>query len=646
MYVAVGYGGAVLTSPTGYDNWTIRNSPVTASLQSIIWQNGLFVAIGERGTIITSSDAVLWTVRPSGTIDHFQDMAFGNDLFVAVATTTTNRIHTTVITSADGISWTSQTIDSVDSMHLLSTASKRLFSSVAWGNDTFVAVGGWNTVFTSPDGLVWTDRSSPSIPSLSRVAYGNNIFVATEGLDSIATSTNGIAWTQRVSIPGADDPYNLQWCNDRFVAVRWNLLMTSPDGIAWTRQTPAGIGSMNLKPVTWHANQYTIGNLNTFTTLTSGDGTDWTLHPPVQIGTINRITYNGVQYLAVGTSGMILTSPDLEQWDVRSSGTAKTLYSAIWDGSQFVVVGESGTILSSSDGITWTKASFDTGCSLLSIVHNGSLLTAVGSKGTIATSADGKKWALKRGEDTITNFMSVAWNGSKFFAIGGYSYGEIGNYHQSIVTSKDGTDWKNELAAGALCPYSAIWCGTYFTGISVNHTVLQYSSDGINWVARDTITADDWRALAWGGNTVMAVSRLGKAGSSSDGTKWDRQSTSVPTWIVDLTFAENKFVGAAAKTIYTIQAPSGTRLSASAGPSSTAPLKTVGNSITYYVPSPSPVTLKLFSVSGRLLRTLVDAPQHAGSHSCAIPPAFAPGTYLVTFRTNKTVTNEYVLLVK
>jgi hypothetical protein len=51
--VAVGSGGTILTSPDGV-KWTRRTSGTNNLLYGVTYGNGLFVAVGDRGTILTS----------------------------------------------------------------------------------------------------------------------------------------------------------------------------------------------------------------------------------------------------------------------------------------------------------------------------------------------------------------------------------------------------------------------------------------------------------------------------------------------------------------------------------------------------------------------------------------------------------------
>ena len=70
------------------------------ALTAVAYGNDTFVAVGEKGTIVTSRDGVQWTVRSSGLTDVLGDVAFGNGTFVAVGGS--------VITSADGVDWSIQ----------------------------------------------------------------------------------------------------------------------------------------------------------------------------------------------------------------------------------------------------------------------------------------------------------------------------------------------------------------------------------------------------------------------------------------------------------------------------------------------------------------------------------------------------------
>ena len=51
--VAVGDAGTVVTSTTG-EQWTARTSGVTAALRAVTWGGGIYVGVGANGTVILS----------------------------------------------------------------------------------------------------------------------------------------------------------------------------------------------------------------------------------------------------------------------------------------------------------------------------------------------------------------------------------------------------------------------------------------------------------------------------------------------------------------------------------------------------------------------------------------------------------------
>jgi len=107
-----------------------------------------------------------WSVRsPLPTRNDLHGVTYGNDMFVAVGD------RGTIVTSGDGADWTNRTAASGTRVDLM---------GIAYGNGTFIAVGERGTIVTSgDDGASWTVRDSDTNNSLYAVAYGGNgLFVA------------------------------------------------------------------------------------------------------------------------------------------------------------------------------------------------------------------------------------------------------------------------------------------------------------------------------------------------------------------------------------------------------------------------------------------------------------------------------------
>jgi len=67
------------------------------SLRGVLFANGQYIAVGEAGTILTSSNRTSWIQRYSGVDGRLSAVAFGAGRFVAVGD------HGTIVTSVDGI---------------------------------------------------------------------------------------------------------------------------------------------------------------------------------------------------------------------------------------------------------------------------------------------------------------------------------------------------------------------------------------------------------------------------------------------------------------------------------------------------------------------------------------------------------------
>jgi hypothetical protein len=156
-YVAVGYASSGAAVSSDGITWTPVD-PGAATLYAITFAGGRFVAVGDQGTILTSTDGLSYVPRSSGTQQGLDGIAFGASTYVAVGP------NGTCLTSPDGATWTPRTLPSA-------VGAK----TVAFGGTSFVAVG--NGIYTSPDGVNWTFQL-PVGPELEGIGYGPSGFVA------------------------------------------------------------------------------------------------------------------------------------------------------------------------------------------------------------------------------------------------------------------------------------------------------------------------------------------------------------------------------------------------------------------------------------------------------------------------------------
>ena len=107
--------------------------PADYSLSDITYGDGIFVAVGEYGRIVTSPDGTNWTVRTSGAYDFLYGVTYGNGIFVAVGghyNEEEDKYYGEILTSSDGENWTVRTVET----------DNNSLTGVTYGNGIFVAV--------------------------------------------------------------------------------------------------------------------------------------------------------------------------------------------------------------------------------------------------------------------------------------------------------------------------------------------------------------------------------------------------------------------------------------------------------------------------------------------------------------------------
>jgi hypothetical protein len=104
LFVAVGAKGTIVSSPDGV-TWT-KQFYGTLELRGIVYAGGLFRIVGSGGTIVTSPDGVSWTPEISGVATNLYDITYGsNGLCVAVGSSggiVTKRIFASIQARVDG----------------------------------------------------------------------------------------------------------------------------------------------------------------------------------------------------------------------------------------------------------------------------------------------------------------------------------------------------------------------------------------------------------------------------------------------------------------------------------------------------------------------------------------------------------------
>ena len=547
------------------ETWELRSpKPTPNPIRDIAFGNGLWVGVGDSGTVITSTDdGQSWALQDAGVTDvnvWFSGIVFTNNLFVAVGSSGL------LATSPNGTNWTLRTAGNPNNQ----------WNAVTYGGGRYVAVGqdtaalGTNNIALSTDGTNWTTLASGFLGYFNDVTYAQGIYVAVGGSTSYSggalyTSPNGTNWSMRVTnffvnLSG------ITYGNGKFVAVGNNGTALSSDGTTWTLLTNSVAGSRI--GVTYGNGLYvSVGASAPYyvdgVSYTSSDGTNWYFHylsssetvrfangrfaavgapttPLVQLLASVHFSSDGTNWSDLGDTGLggaFLAAASWERWRSLVYGNGQfafipddssvrlttnfvnfTLpYAAFglrtlaFGNNQFVAVANntySQTFASSAN--SWTPSGYASGI-IYALCYTNSLWVGVGKDGYIATSSDAMSWTdVSSG---VTNQLNAVAAGSGVFV----AVGENG----IVATSPDGTSWSSQ-SLGATNELRAVAYGRgLFVTVGFGGKIFT-SINGTSWITRSSGTFLSLNAVCYCFGRFVVVGDGGLVISSPDGVTWSR----------------------------------------------------------------------------------------------------------------------------
>lgn len=189
------------------------DGPDNIASMDIAYGNGLYVIVGESGTILTSNNLTNWTRVSSGVNNKLVGVTYGRNIFVVTGA------NGTILTSEDGRSWIKQK----------SNTTSYLIRS-RYGNGTFVAVGYNGTILTSINGIDWVEESDPfNTGTIYGLVFANNYYVLT--CNRLSTTGNTpilysqisreLTYSSDESLYVFDKNLNFLGVVDQFISLRW-----------------------------------------------------------------------------------------------------------------------------------------------------------------------------------------------------------------------------------------------------------------------------------------------------------------------------------------------------------------------------------------------------------------------------------------
>lgn len=451
--------GGVSSSTDGI-TWTSSGFGRGFTWNQVKYLNNLWIAVGNRASVATSTDAVTWNwisgAMPStGSV---WSMTTGPSFALAG----TNSAYVNISTT--GIGWDLAYVNT----------SNQVVRSVVYANSLYIAAGGTGTLSTSTDGRNWTARTSGfGSTQINEVNYGASTWVAVGVSGQLRTSTDAITWTTRTSNFGTTDIYSVAYGN----------------GI-WVAAGSTGVMKSSTDAVTWDA-------------VTSGFGTSQ----------INKVKYLNNLWLAVGASGKLSTSTDAATWTTRTAnfGTS-TIYDIAYFNNYYIIVGNGATIRYSTDAITWSTTTWDTQPSsiLYSVTEENGRLFAAGATGYVYSSTDGITWS--QFYNTYAGANSINSTGVDYIS-GIYA---VSSSSSTNTTSTDGITWTRNTASTSL--QDIVSNGTSF--VAVNSGIFYSSTDGTTFTQLADTSVSNLANLLYSDSQYLAYGALGAIYTSNNAISW------------------------------------------------------------------------------------------------------------------------------
>ncbi len=564
--VAVGDGGALVTSSDGGENWSARGSSTQSDLNGIDCATGSScVAVGDGGAVTTGDGGATWSS---------QAPPVGVPLNAVSCSSATSCVAVgddgAVVTSADGgQSWTPRGSGASEPLYGVSCPSETVCYAAGRSGTILKSQDGgasWASLATGDSERLW----SIDCPNVSTcVAAGDDIRQVGDGI--LRTENGGATWSQQRSVAQAP-----VWKGVSCASASTCLLAGEQEGIASKPEVAAVQATVN-------------------------GGADWNLQKPHSTNLLHAVSCaSTTACVAVGVRGSIrLTTDAGASWSNRSPGTAGALSRVLCaapeelscmteainalrgvsfpDPSTGFAVGSFRTVMATDDGggawETQTTQAFDfdknvehppvpepdlNGISCAS----SSACVAVGDAGSVVTTGDGGANWSDQDPDTQNDLLGVSCpSNTTCFAVGsrgaivksndgGASWHDLNSHVNTLLSGISCADSANCVAVGAFGTIlttddqGAIWnpadpgTSAYLDGVTCDGSglclavgegglVLRSTDGGQTWSESDSGVGDELMSVSCAdASSCVASGSAGTVISSSDGgSSWTTQGT-------------------------------------------------------------------------------------------------------------------------
>lgn len=502
VFVAVGENGLVVSSKDNGTTWQKIITDTNQSLHSITRNKDTLVAVGEDGVIIRSDDyGKKWQIIKQEKVKCLLSIASHYDTFLAVG------CDGDILKSDDnGKTW--QKVES---------GTKKVLVSVANYNGIFVAVGKSGTILKSEDnGKTWQSIASTTDKNLLSIITYKDMFVAVgENGVIVKSNDNGKHWQSTVS--GTNEHlFSIHLNNNSLVAVgnKGVIIKSKDNGISW--QYTGSTTDKHYRSIASYSDNFVIVGLDGLIERSNDSGERWNRVNSYANMTLLSSAKNNDVVVGVGSGGTIVRSDDNgRSWQNVESGTGKILYSVAVLNGEFLIVGENIILRSNDDGKNWQSVANANSEVLRFVIAYENSFLAVGKNGSVYKSYDnGLNW------QSVINFegqslTSIIAKNGKLVVVGEREF---------IAKSDDnGEKWTAIIANSNRRLNSLITYNGIFIAVGEQGTILKSDDNGSSWKSIASGTSKSLLSVIATNNGFLAVGLDGTIlRGSGDGNIWEK----------------------------------------------------------------------------------------------------------------------------
>ncbi|MDX1950601.1 MAG: hypothetical protein SFY81_00365 [Verrucomicrobiota bacterium] len=536
-FVAVGHSISVVsTNGTDWEQFSVpellgdpRLNPGEALLAEpgIVYGDGLFVAYGVRGSLLTSTNGESWVPVQSGTTNNLLSGVYAEGRFVLGTSIGT------ALVSSNGVDWMEVSMGIEGIIGLRNPQLPML----TYGNGRFVGavVGGTMDIFGmahcvivySNDGINW-EWHYPAPPAES---HFGGFWIVALSFDGETFMFEGFA--SKVFPGKLIAPFHAEY--------------SSVDGQNWTRVTipqPSPVSPQSLSPFTdnVHFENSTL-YLSRYDAplpfLIRRSTNDMELVGDTTFN-FHGLTVGMGKVIAVGTDGVIGSSTNLTNWTIiqRVEPYYRNFYSIAASTNGTIVVGGEAGLAYSTNGQTFTgvvHTNLNTPFryyAVRGLAFGDGKFVGVGGTGPAMFSTNGIDWDVVSHPLASAFLYDIIHAKSSFYGVG---------YSGVILTSTEGDDEWNQQVSGTTRNLHGI-TEAFGKLIAVGYQGAVYSSDGVTWSNSTTpLVTGTLLDVTSGANVAVAVGEYGKILFSTNGIAWSSTFSGTTNHLRTVVFSIDRF---------------------------------------------------------------------------------------------------------